>query len=410
MMVLGAMGFASAQQSILDTVTTGQNYAHQKFYSLQDGIKASSDFDSWTLGFGVDAFNYDAPIRFNSLIGDIRVLPNADINTALESVDTTGWAAASSLYDQDTNYFQGALSRTTTDPNDLLYFWGKYSTITHMINPIATFGAEIGSDFYLFRFTLAAVQNTYTIEFYKLGDTQSEIYDINLNNYATKNYVYFDVINKNTVDLEPASSDWDLFFGKYYTNYQNIAMYAVAGVLNNVGTQVARVVDANAENYNFTWNETFSAHNNVIGYDWKQSGQTGVTMADSIVYFVKAKNGEIWKLFFTNFISGTGNGSDAGSYIFKKELVSSLSTQNHSEIFTEMYPNPTNNTLQIVVDANNDSKVDIFSTTGAKVYSSQLENGLQTHTINTSSLLNGIYQVVISTNNQQVVKRLAVQH
>lgn len=401
---------SATAQVTTDTVTTEHNYENQQFYSLSNGVQASNQYNSWNIGFGVDAFTYDAPIRFNSLIGDIRELPNADINDLLTEVDTTGWGAQSSLYDSDANVFHGALSREEADQNDLLYFWGKYDTQTHNINPIRTFGALIGTDFYVMRFKLSAVQNVYTIEYAKLTDAEVTTFNIDLNGYASKNYVYFNLAGNNIVDFEPAAADWDLFFGKYYTNYQGIAMYPVAGVMTNGGVQVARVVDANAENYAFTWQETFSSENNIIGYDWKQAGQTGVTMADTLVYFVKAKTGAIWKVFFTNFISGTQTDELAGSYIFNKELISTVATKENQEIFTQLYPNPSNSKVQLVVDATSNTTVEIYNLSGQNMFTTRLEAGMQTVNIGTADMANGMYQVVITTSTQQKVIKLAIQH
>lgn len=400
----------SAQNIETDTVTTGHNYSNQRYYSLSDGIKTSAADSVWNIAFGVDAFTYDAPIRFNSLIGDVRELPNADINDELHEVDTAGWDTADSRYDSDQNIFKGALSRDQADAQDVDYYWGKYSTTTHIINPTKTFGALIGSDFYMMRFKMETIPNTYTIEFCKYGDDHSTSKVIQLNDYLTKNYIYFDLKNESIKDLEPASSEWDLFFGKYYTYYQNMAMYPVAGVMNNVGTQIAKVIDNDAENYAFVGNETFSTQNNVIGYDWKQAGQNGVTMADTVVYFVKTKNGNLWKVFFTDFISGTGTSATAGSYIFNKELIMEAGVKENNKVFTQVYPNPSNESTQIVVDAEENTSIDIYSLSGQKVFTTTLESGLQTLQISTSNFENGIYHVVVSTNNSQNIVKLAVQH
>lgn len=406
-LLLGTGAFA---QAVSDIVTTGTGYVHHQFYNLENGIISGVEYDSWNIGFGVDAFTYDAPIRFNSLLGDVKELPNADINDELYDVDTTGWADQDARYDSDENIFQGALSRDYIDEQDLDYYWGKYSTTTHIISPTKTFGTQIGADFYVMRFKLAAITNIYTIEFAKLGDTQSTSTDIPLNNYSTKNYVYFNLANNSVVDFEPNKADWDLYFGKYITNYQNIMMYPVTGVLNNVGTQVAEIIDDNAEDYTYSSSVTFSALNNVIGYDWKQAGQGGVTMADTVVYFVKAKSGSIWKIFFTDFISGTGTGADAGSFIFDKTLISTVGTQENTSIFTQVYPNPANDKVQIVVDALDNTQVEIFNLNGQKVYETNINNGFQTVTIPTDHFINGIYQVVVSNNGVSSITKLAVQH
>lgn len=406
---LSLISGASAQVAA-DTVFTGSQYANHQYYSLENGIQATVEYDSWNIGFGVNVMQYDAPIRFNSLAGDIRVLPNADINDDLFDVDTTGWGAEESLYDSDVDIFKGALTREEADDNDLLYFWGKYNTQTHIISPIRTFGALIGSDFYLMRFSLVAMTNIYTIEFAKLGETQSTTKDIDLNNYTGKNYVNFNLAENSIKDQEPLSADWDLFFGKYYTFYMQMAMYPVAGVMNNVGASVAKVISDDVDAYEFAWNEEFSSDNNAIGYDWKNAGPAGVTIADTVVYFIKTKAGDIWKLKFTDFVSGTSSDPLAGAFMFEKEKISAVGVNEVTSIFSQVYPNPSNDFAQIVVDAQANTMIEIYNLNGQKVYETNVNEGLQTLSVNTSNFTNGIYQVVISANGVQNITKLAVQH
>jgi len=404
---LGMLGTASAQ--VKDTVITGSGYLNQKFYSLANDEQATMTATSWHVAFAPNVMQANTAIRFNALVGTVKVLPNADINAAITAVDTTGWAAEETLYDNDADILLGAFNQSG-GTSQMDFSWGEYDVTTHNLKAARTFGAKIGTAFYAIRFSLQSLAKIYTVTYFKLGETDSVTYNVNLNAYLTKNYVYSNLADQSVLDLEPATANWDLFFGQYYGDYQGIMMYKVAGVLNNLGTEVAKVIDNNPATYSYTGTEQFSANNNVIHYDWKSSGPSGSSVADTVVYFVKAKNGEIWRLVFTGFVSGTGSGADAGSYIFDKELISALGVNNVTSVFTEIYPNPANDMAQVVVDAAANTTIEIFSLAGAKVYSTEVTGGLQTLQVNTSDLNAGVYQVVVSSNGLRTAKKLMIQH
>lgn len=400
---------AASAQVVKDTIITGAGYLNQKYYSLSADEKATAGAKVWHLGFATEFQNSDVAIRFNSLTGDLRLLPNASLETAITSVDTSGWAAQGRLVDMDSNYYKGAFNQSGQG-GQMDYSWGTYNQVTHGVSGTRVFGAKIGTDFYAMYFNMSTATNKYTVTYFKLGATDSVSYEVSLAAYTSKNFVYSNLVDMSTLDLEPAKADWDLFFGQYVTNVGGGQHYPVAGVLNNLGTEVAKVITTDPVNYTKNGSEVYSSNNNVINYTWKASGPNGVTIADTVVYFIKATDGAIWKVRFTGFVSGAGAGADAGSYILEKEVVSAVGVEKVTSSFTEMYPNPANNTLQVVIDAKGATTVSIYAMTGAIVSSMELNEGLQTATVNTADLTNGIYQVVVTSNGWSTTKKLVVQH
>lgn len=409
---LGVLGTASAQV-VTDTVITGTGYLNQKFYSLENDEQATATATSWHIGLAPNLMQSNIALRFNSLAGTVKLLPNASVSTPITSVDTTGWGAGERLYDSDADLLEGAFNQSSTG-GQTDFSWGEYDVPTHDLKSKRIFGAKIGTDFYAVRFHAiyqGSNKYNYNVTYFKLGATDSVSYDIVLSGYTAKNFVYTNLETQAVLDLEPATADWDLFFGQYYTDLGGGTMYSVAGVLNNVGTEVAKVTDSDPAAYTYTGTEQFATENNIIHYDWKSSGPSGVTISNDVLFFIKAKDGALWKVVFTGFVSGTNQSSPIpGAYIFDKEIVSAVGVNNVTSIFTEVYPNPANDMTQVVVDAAANTTIEIYSLAGAKVYSTEINGGLQTLQINTSDLNAGVYQVVVSSNGLRTAKKLMIQH
>ena len=128
-----------------------------------------------------------------------------------------------------------------------------------------------------------------------------------------KNFGYFSIQNNTAINREPNYNTWDLSFAQYLVTAP--ITYKVAGVLQNdsIFSAKAYPVDVNTVSAS-----SYSMHSNmnVIGFDWKSYDfSTNVwTIADSLVYFVKNRQGQIWKMIFTDF-----GGAANGNYYFIKE-------------------------------------------------------------------------------------------
>lgn len=408
---LGVIGAASAQV-VTDTIVTGTGYLDQHYYKLEDGTKTVAGAKDWHIAFGTVVGQQGVAIRFNSLAGNVRVLPNASVSTSITSVDTTGYAASTVLHDNDADRLEGAFNKSADGVDQFDFSWGQYNMSTHNVDAKRTYAAKIGTDIYAIRFKLASMSKLYTLTYAKLGETDSVTYNLDMNNYSTKGFVYTNIITQDILDLEPAKTEWDLFFGQYYTALNATMNYSVAGVLNNKGTEVAEIITADPANYSYTGTETFATENNVIGWDgWKSSGQSGVSISDTSLFIVKAIDGSIWKVIFTDFVSGTNTTSAIpGAYVMAKEKISTVGVNNETAIFTEVYPNPAADVAQVVVDATSETTISIFTLTGAKVYETTVNGGLQTVNVATSDLTNGLYQVVVSSNGMSTAKKLMIQH
>ena len=411
--IFGAAFSGLSQTPVQDAVITGQGYVNECWYQLASGDKATANALNWDLAFSTDPFgNIGTSIRFNHLKGDLYYIPG--VNTAdFETVDTTGMVANGKLYNSEADWGRGAFNSMSATSN-VDYGWAEYNTVTHTLSASKIFVAKIDGAYYKIMVDMNPLpaSRTYKIKYAKLGETSSEKV-ISYGQYTSRNFIYFNLLNGEIENREPAGNDWDLFFGKYDAIVLPGRHYPTAGVLSNLGVEVALVNQTNAATYNYQGNEAFSEDANIIGWtNWKETGQGGSSVSDTTVYFVKDRAGAIWKLLFTEFVSGTGTGADAGKYGFEKTLVSGLGIKEQEKsLLAEIYPNPANESVTIVIDNTTQTSIALYDVTGKMIKQvSSGETGLHTVHINVESLNAGMYQILITEKGKSVARKLIVSH
>src|SRR5690606_17005970 len=186
--------------------------------------------------------------------------------------------------------------------------------------------------------------------------------------YEGQNYVYYDIENDQLVSREPKATDWDYVFTNY--NDESVqfgnAWYKVFGILLNNGTEIANysVEDfsshdtLNHENLSLEYNDTVNA----FGYNkWKYAGMSGAGAYDTVSWFVKVQNGDIWQVVYTDFVSGTAATNPSMVVLQKRkvyeapvdttESINSLNTNINALVIA---PNPSySGTTNLVIDAKN---------------------------------------------------------
>lgn len=409
------MGQANAQ-IIDDSVEIGAGYANQAYYSLNTGELNQIAKSSWDLAF--DASGFGAGIRVNDANGiKLWRYPNAANNDFGMALDTNGLHTWPELVNSDTSWTRGAFNQMNNPSNSLDLGWGLYNTVTHAVNGDSLFIIELPGE----EFRQIDIRELMSGEFrfrYADLDGQNSIEDtVRKSDYPNKNFGYYSLINQEALDLEPSnSSDWDLLFTQYVTLLGPNMPYGVSGVLMNNGVEVAKVEELeDAENYIDWNNHTFNNHINTIGYDWKSLNyQTfQFEIQDSLVYFIKSNQDEVWKLIFTGF-----GGSANGKYIFSKERLSTASLNNLSSskpASLSVYPNPSNgqhiNILYDLPKEFNDFNITIIDLTGKTVYQERkINNGsFSKVTLNNKQLNKGSYIVNLQFGKQLLRQKLIVQ-
>ena len=285
-------------QVIIDTVSLGPGYANQKWYSLQNDEQGSAPKDNWDLAFDVSGFG--TSIHINSITGNMLwTYPHGAID-AWTTVDTIGITTWLPKYNSDTSWGLGALDKGQVPTNGNDVGWGIYNSITHTIAGDSLFIIKLSTGAY----KKLAIQNLagggYNFEYADINGSNSHTHFIQKSNFTDKNFGYYSIINNAELNREPVTSaNWDILFTQYTAFIPS--PYTVAGVLSNKGVEVVQVNDINDINTYSNWPaHAFSSDISTIGYDWKSFAGTW-NIEDSLVYFVKSKTGDIWKMIYSGF-------------------------------------------------------------------------------------------------------------
>ncbi len=406
---------AAVAQSVTETVSTTAGYANQVWYNLENGTQTPSPKANWDLAFDAAPFGFS--VLINSAIGtEIWSYPNGD-TSAWATLDTTGMSGWTPLYNPDTSWAYGALNMNAnfSDPFDL--GWGQYNQITHNITGKRIYVIKLGSGQYMKLWIVNHMNNAYTIRYATLNNTSDLTYVLTKGPFAGKRLAYFAFATGNALNREPLSADWDVVFSQYTTviNAPAPTPYLVTGVLTNTGVQATKAYPiANPATYTNYAAHTFVDKINTIGYDWKSFNNTTFqwTIGDSIVYFVKRANGDIWKMVFTGF-----GGSANGNYIFDKEKLfsTSVSEPQRKDKFFHVFPNPISagSSTTIVFDAPTAAgqfHIVVTDATGRMCLRNSITaNGLTSVLLNTEKLMSGIYQLTISDEMGSATRKLVIR-
>ena len=386
---------------ILVLNTTAQNqvnislnpgYTHQSFYSMLNGEVINTENDNWDLAFGTDA--YSANIRINGGKGVELYTYSLGDTSAWSSINnSTVNILTNPMNNSDTSWGYGAfLMNQASGMFD--YGWGVYNIQTHHI---------VGDSIFLIRtingnwkklWIESKASGEYFFTYSNLDGSNEINESIQASNYSDKRFIYYSLENSIIIDREPALSEWDITFTKYITPVQGIP-YSVTGALANVGIKVAQADNIqNPLSYDNYTSHNFEPEINSMGYDWKQFQGSYTIVADR-AYFVKDYLDNVWRIVFTGF-----DGMSTGNIEFNSTLLSTSSTNDvYFNNSLNIYPNPCSdkNNINIVYDINQKSSITIYDIYGKKVYSDDLiENGFNTHIINSNLLKKGTYLVTIS--------------
>jgi hypothetical protein len=378
------------------------SYASQVYYKLNTKTQTSVAANSWDLAF-FRASNFDHGIRVNDGIG-IEVFEATNQATAWNTIDITNEAAWSTLYNSDTDRINGAFMQGSAT-----YGWGEYNTTTHHITGTIIYVLKYTDGSYK-KFICEDFYGGYTIKYASWdGSDWSEDKSAVISNSNNSNttYNYFSLQNDNEVIVEPAATDWDFVFTKYFTDVST-SKYNVTGVLSSDNITVATATgDA-------TNSLSYSEEINTIGYNWKSLNFTTLTyeVDSNLKFYVKDKDEKIYKLYFTEF-----GGSSTGNLAFNfEDVTETLNIEEVGERITfGIYPNPVNfdKKINIVFDINkvNENKIEIYNVSGQKVLATSITNslGFYNKEINLSSLNSGIYMLKFTSGNYQKTKKIVIQ-
>lgn len=392
-----------AQQN--ETVTINPGYTHQTFYSLANGTVVTPVNNDWDLAFQISGF--EASILINSK-NNVRLF-NAGREVSdwnmITPFDTIGYLNPThELINSDTSWRLGAFNQThTADPFDL--GWGNYDFATHIVTGDSLYYLRLANGQVKKIQIINLANGVYNFRFADTNGSNEVTASLSKAAFQGKLFGYYSIVNQTTLDREPLKNDFDLVFTQYMAVFP--LTYKVTGVLQNDSVPALKVYPVDVSTA-VTNGQNYSYHINTIGYDWKafDLNTNQWVIEDSLVYFLKDRSGNYWKLWFTGF-----GGSANGNFYFTKEPVAPLSISEHVALkIVSSYPNPTGELLNLVLEGRNESGIQITITdlSGRKVKEEKLVNqqGLNHYRINVEPLTSGLYLVHLKTEGKDLTLKM----
>jgi hypothetical protein len=233
-------------------------------------------------------------------------------------IDTSGYQSWRPLYNSMKTWDDGAFNMNQKGHPD--YGWGIYNSITHGLSGDSIFLIKLqdGSFKQILIEEKNSVGNIYTFRYADIAGANQVIEQARCVDYTGKLFLYYSLQNKTFVDRDPANGDWDMVLTKFTDTAIN---YTVTGFLLNEKSKVSVLHAANATaalNSGLNDTTTFKSDLCTIGNSWYKLSGMSIVPLDTMVYFVKTPNLDIYKMQVTFFESGASGKGKVG--IVKQKL------------------------------------------------------------------------------------------
>lgn len=313
------------------------------FFSLKNGIVKAAPRNTWDIAFYTQAFS--AGIITNDGAGVVLyAYPKAD-NAGWDTFDTTGMASWIPLFNDVTSWEEGAFNRNASGHPD--YGWGVYNSNSHDVKGDSLFLIKPVDGIYrkLNIVKKLSSQNKYIVRYANLDGSNDQTDTLDVSPYNNRLNMAFS-FTTGIVDREPALSEWDLLFTRYYALVQNTP-YPVNGVLQKpqiLTTQVEHV----SSGYSDYAGLAFLSDADIIGHDWKTINMQTFQweIADSLAYFIKAQDSAVYKLVFEGFTGGS-----SGTTTFTLQLLTPSDVEYLQIHGVKVYPNPASDIFNIELNS-----------------------------------------------------------
>jgi hypothetical protein len=383
-----------------ETISMGTGYANHIWYSLENETVGTAAKDNWELAFEIGSMG--AGIRSNrSVEMTVWKYPTQGLaNWA--TLDTNGMAANwDKLFNDDRLWEEGAFNQL---PQGLYnYGWGTYNTVSHIVDGVQMYVIQLPDETYRKIRIDNKTSGTYTFTISNLDNSGEVTRSISSNGGPSDNalFGYYSITNDEFINREPNKTDWDLCFLQYNAvEFGTSSNQRVVGVLHHPLVEVAKIHLDNPTDLYDAASVVYSLDANSIGYDWKvlnyQTFQWEIQ--DTLVYLIKAQNGDYWELRFTAF-----GGTSTGDISFTKTKIGTASLEQNVFSLFEIYPNPSNGIVNFVIDANEPVSVQWFNMYGQIVHQFQHDGSFSAIQQDLSHLDKGIY-FVKAPNYEQTIK------
>ncbi|MBL0340669.1 MAG: T9SS type A sorting domain-containing protein [Bacteroidetes bacterium] len=399
-----------SQGTVYDVVSIGAGYGNQSFYSLENGEVSNVSNTDWDLAFQISGFQATILVNGKSNVKLFR--SGLDINSwsTVTAADTVGALnSANELLNQDTSWWSGAFNITNDATNQFDLGWGVYDLATHAVVGDSLFFIQLSNGIVKKLWIQSLANSIYTFVYADLDGSNEVNTSLNKQSFAGKNFGYYSFTTGTTIDREPNKYTWDLSFAQYMS--ASPIVYKVSGVLANDSVAALKVYPVDPMLAS-PWGSTFSYHINTIGYLWKSYDFNSNSWAieDSLVYFVSARNGNLWKVVFTGFA-----GASTGNYEFYKEQVSAtgLIENGGQPALLHVAPNPASATasLTLFINRYNAANTLVVYDLSGRVVSQQAipqQEGLFNVPLSLDGMANGTYVIKALVDGKIYIHKLVV--
>jgi len=243
-------------------------------------------------------------MRYKYILGLTAVIILFSVTGLSQDVDTTGIDGWNKMFNSAASWDEGAFAYNQTGHPD--YGWGIYNMLTHGLKADSFNIIKLVSGDYK-KFLIEeknSVANVYSIKYADLDGSNEVSEDIDCSGYSDMNFIHYSISEGQAVENEPASESWDLLLTKFYHQEMN---YVVTGFLANEGIEIS-VFNApdslSAADATLADTTEFTDSTAAIGNSWYMLAGMSILPLDTMVYFVKKENGDIYKMQTTFFESG----------------------------------------------------------------------------------------------------------
>jgi len=392
-----------------DTVIMGAGYANEIYYSMANGKVLSSARNTWDIAFR-------STLRSSSILTNdgagvvLYTYPKSD-TSGWATVDTAGLYRWTKMYNDPKDWENGAFSRNAKGYPD--YGWGIYNPVTHDLVSDSLFVIQLrdGSFRKLWIKNKRSVQDIYHFRFANLDGTNDHTDTLDLMNDLTTDFIGFSIETNQRVNYQPPLANWDIVFTKYMSVQPDGTPYPVVGVLNSAQIKSKKFHPVPLSYSNWEVNPWDSLRSS-IGYDWKKINMTTYTyiIVDSLVYFIRPENKDVYKLYFTSYA-----GTTTGLISFSKEKVLSygISEATPSSLSVKIFPNPVRETMKLLVSGNAGDEVHIVLSdlAGRQLgadHPGRLTEGPNQFSFDVTGFNPGVYIVTVSSAGTRTVMKVII--
>ena len=351
-----------------------------------------------------DPYNSGGNTRFNLIANPFPSYINANSNAGSDNVLTTNLSVLESGTHQAIWYWDGAANSGN----------GAYGTITNAtaakyVAPGQAFmvgakGDEADSG--TFSFT-TAMQNTSGSgdDFYAgdiMDDSRGELFlSLEQDNKSKTTEIYF---------IEEGTDGIDSSYDGALIDLADSTFQIFSRILNEEdnGTSIA----VNALSYSEMWDKVIPIGVNALGGEEMTIGISHrTTPADLNIYLEDTEEGTMTNLLEGDFVLTPTSDLEGVGRFFIHMTADTMSNEDVSTSLLNAYKEVDASyiTIEGLATQTNETKVSLYNILGREVFSTTLNNNMNTQTISTVGLSAGIYVIELESGTDRLTKKLIIQ-